>query len=39
MKNYIERNREPVRRGGVRTRGGFNRARTAEILSSKNREE
>ena len=22
--NYTERNREPVRRGGVRTRGGFN---------------
>ena len=37
--NYIERNREPVRRGGVRTRGGSNRARSAEILSKKNCEE
>ena len=36
--NYIERNREPVRRGGVRTRGGFNQAKAAEILSNKNRE-
>ena len=35
--NYIERNREPVRRG-VHTRG-FNRARSAEILSNKNRKE
>ena len=37
--NYIERNREPVRRGGVRTRGGSNRARSAEVLSKKNCEE
>ena len=37
--NYIERNREPVRRGGLRTRGGFNRARADEILSNKDREE
>ena len=37
--NYIERNREPVRRGGVRRRGGFNRARPDEILSNKDREE
>ena len=37
--SYIERNRELVRRGGVRTRGGFNQARAAEILSNKNREE
>ena len=37
--NYIERNREPVRRGGAHTRGGFNRARAAEILSNKNSEE
>ena len=34
--NYIERNRETVRRGGVHTRGGFNRARAAEIVSNKN---
>ena len=37
--NYIERIGEPVRRGGVRTREGFNRARTAGILSNKSREE
>ena len=30
---------EPVRRRGVRTRGGFIQARAAEILSNKNREE
>ena len=30
---------KPVRRGGVCTRGGFNRARAAEILSNKNRKE
>ena len=37
--NYIERNREPVRRGGAHTRGGFNWARAAEILSNKNHKE
>ena len=37
--NYSERNREPVRRGGVRTTGGFNPARAAEILSNENRKE